>query len=291
MSVIIGYYGKNGAVIASDKRNILFNGEEKQREKLEELLYSGMIKNDGELLKKASEFSVNIHILDDQDKIKKSNNTLIGEVRSIGKDSKRRKMYLSKEKCAILDIENDNVKNKSVKSGTGIVVFGNKFVKKMVESELKKYLSEIPNMKVLEIKNLFEKILKNIQNPTLSKTYDFLYTDAPEKNFEKVIEEDLENLFNYRTELTIKMGEMQKLMLIANKIAKSGIVGIIKNNSLVLHDDFLAIDKICLEPTIYSEIDVQGEFEEGYTIEIDNGNLKVKETGKPVAVQKIICNR
>lgn len=51
MSVVIGYYGKNGAVIAGDKRNLLFNGIESNRAKLEEVLYSGEIKTDEELFK------------------------------------------------------------------------------------------------------------------------------------------------------------------------------------------------------------------------------------------------
>ncbi|ABR55098.1 conserved hypothetical protein [Methanococcus vannielii SB] len=291
MSVIIGYYGKNGVVIAGDKRTILFNGEEKKREMLEELLYSGKIKNDDDLSEKSAEFSVKVHILDDQKKIKQLENTLIGEVRTIGKDSKRKKMYLSKDICVILDIENDNIVKKSVKTGTGIVVFGNKYVKKIVELELKKYLSEISKMDVLKIRTIFEKILVGIENPTLSKGYDFLYCQNAEKDIESIIKKDLNDLREYREELSIKMAEMQKLMTIVNKIAKSGEIGIIKNGSLVLNESFLAIDKICLNPEIYSEIDINGNFKEGDLIEIQNGELTVKGTNNYVSVQKIICNR
>ncbi|WP_459201562.1 MJ0548 connectase family domain-containing protein [Methanococcus sp. CF] len=291
MSVIIGYYGKNGAVIAGDKRNLLINGIESDREKLEELLYSGKIKTDDELLKKASEFGVNVHINDSQEKVRKIGNLLCGEVRSIGKDSKRRRMYLSKEKCTIIDLENNNIINKSTRTGSGIVVFGNKYIKHLVESEIKKHVQKLLKMNAGEIKSLFEKILKNIKNATLSDNFEYYFIENDESNFENTINDDLENLFNYRNELSVKMVEMQRVMAIAEKIAKIGDVGVIKNENLVLYDEFLAIDKICPEPVIYSEIIITGEFIEGDIVTIDNESLKVKRTGKPVVVEKIICKR
>ena len=87
------------------------------------------------------------------------------------------------------------------------------------------------------------------------------------------------------------MAEMQKLTMIAEKIVKIGDVGVIKNGTLVLYDEFLAINKICTEPEIYSEIEITGEFIEGDVITIDNESLKVKRTGNPVVVQKIICKK
>ena len=84
---------------------------------------------------------------------------------------------------------------------------------------------------------------------------------------------------------------MQKVMMIAEKIAKIGDVGTIKNGNLVLYDEFLAIDKVCPEPAIYSEIGIKGEFSEGDIITIDNESLKVKRTGNPVVVEKIICRK
>ncbi|MBA2862973.1 DUF2121 domain-containing protein [Methanococcus maripaludis] len=291
MSVVIGYYGKNGAVIAGDKRNLLFNGIESNREKLEEIMYSGQLRTDEELLKKASEFDVKIHINDTREKVKKFGNVLSGEVLSIGRESKRRRMYLTKEKCVILDIENDQITNKSVKNGSGIVVFGNRYIKNLVESEIKKHVQKILKMSAKEISALFEKILKNIENATLSNEFEYYFVETYENNLEKVIENDLNDLFNYRKELSLKMVEMQKVMMIADKIVKIGDVGEIENGNLVLYDEFLAIDKICPEPTIYCEIGITGEFAEGDIITIDNESLKVKRTGSPVVVEKIICRK
>ena len=291
MSVIIGYYGKNGAVIAGDRRNLLFNGIESNREKLEELLYSGKIRTDEELMKKASEFDVNVYINDSEEKVRSLGTLLCGEVKSIGKDSKRRRMYLSREKCAVIDIENDRITNKSVKTGSGIVVFGNKYIKNLVESEIKKYIKNILKMSAEEIKNLFVKILENTENATLSGNFEYHFVETYENNFEKVIEDDLNELFDYRKELSIKMIEMQKVMMIADKIVKIGDVGKIENGSLVLYDEFLAIDRICPEPTLYCEIGITGEFIEGDVITIDSESLKVKRTGNPVVVEKIICRK
>lgn len=291
LSVVIGYYGKNGAVIAGDKRNLLFNGIESNREKLEEVLYSGEIKSDEELFKKASEFDVTVHINDTREKVKSLGNLLSGEVLSIGKDSKRRRMYLTKEKCAIIDIENDQITNKSVKTGSGIVVFGNRHIKHFVESEIKKQVQKLLKMNAREIRDLFEKILKKIENATLSDTFEYYFVEAGEPEFEKAVNDDLDDLFNYRHDLSIKMAEMQILTMIAEKIVKIGDVGIIKNGTLVLYDEFLAINKICPEPEIYSEIEIKGEFIEGDVITIDNESLKVKRTGNPVVVHKIICKK
>uniref|UniRef100_A9A8S0 Uncharacterized protein n=1 Tax=Methanococcus maripaludis (strain C6 / ATCC BAA-1332) TaxID=444158 RepID=A9A8S0_METM6 len=291
MSVIIGYYGKNGAVIAGDRRNLLFNGIESNRKKLEELLYSGKIRTDEELMKKASEFDVNVYINDSEEKVRSLGTLLCGEVKSIGKDSKRRRMYLSREKCAVIDIENDRITNKSVKTGSGIVVFGNKYIKNLVESEIKKYIKNILKMSAEEIKNLFVKILENTKNATLSGNFEYHFVETYENNFEKVIEDDLNELFDYRKELSIKMIEMQKVMMIADKIVKIGDVGKIENGSLVLYDEFLAIDRICPEPTLYCEIGITGEFIEGDVITIDSESLKVKRTGNPAVVEKIICRK
>ena len=51
MSLIICYYGKNGAVVGGDRRQIFFRGEEQKRKILEENLYSGEIKSEEELYK------------------------------------------------------------------------------------------------------------------------------------------------------------------------------------------------------------------------------------------------
>ena len=292
MSIIIGYYGHNGAVIGGDRRNIIFRGDPKKREELERKLYSGEIKDEEELKRVAEELGVKVYIEDERVKVKKINNTLVGEVRSIGADSRRRRMYLTKGMCAIVDILNDDIVNKSVKKGSGIIIFGNKHLKEMASRELKKYMYDFNRMSIEEVKKVIEDVLRKCcGGPTSSKDFDILYTDKRERDLEKVIKEDLEELRRYRQELRQKMEDFQKVMAIVNKIETNGEVGVIKDGKLVLNEDHLAIDKICPNPRQFKEIEVEGDFEEGDIVVIENGALKVKGKDVVLKTNYIICKK
>jgi len=52
MSLVIAFIGKNGAVMAGDMREISFQGEKSEREKLEKELYCGSLVTEDELAKK-----------------------------------------------------------------------------------------------------------------------------------------------------------------------------------------------------------------------------------------------
>ena len=292
MSVIIGYYGNNGAVIAGDKRNIIFRGDPKKREELEKSLYSGKIKNDKDLEERAKELGIKIYIEDERIKIKKVNNVLIGEVKSIGLNSQRRKMYLTKGKCAILDILNDEITKKSLKEGMGLIIFGNKYLKEIVQRELKKYMYDFGRMRIEEIGNILNEALRKCDGPTLSKEFDMLYIDKRENDLEKIIEQDIRELREYRDKLRQKMIDFKKVMTIADKIENNGEVGVIKNGKLLLNDEHLAIDKICPNPKQFKEIDIEGEIREGDIIVIENGTLKVKNRDvSPIKTNYIICKK
>ncbi|MBW9223771.1 DUF2121 domain-containing protein [Methanothermococcus sp. SCGC AD-155-E23] len=292
MSIIIGYYGHNGAVIGGDRRNIIFRGDPKKREELERKLYSGEIKDEEELKRVAEELGVKVYIEDERVKVKKINNTLVGEVRSIGADSRRRRMYLTKGMCAIVDILNDDIVNKSVKKGSGIIIFGNKYLKEIASRELKKYMYDFNRMSIEEVKKVIEDVLRKCcGGPTSSKDFDILYTDKRERDLEKVIKEDLEELRRYRQELRQKMEDFQKVMAIVNKIETNGEVGVIKDGKLVLNEDHLAIDKICPNPRQFKEIEVEGDFEEGDIVVIENGALKVKGKDVILKTNYIICKK
>ena len=292
MSIVVGYYGNNGAVIGGDRRNIIFRGDPKKREELEKKLYSGEIRDEEELKRIAEELGVKVYIEDERVKVKKIDNTLVGEVRSIGADSRRRRMYLTKGMCAIVDILNDDIVNKSIKKGSGIIIFGNKHLKEMVSKELKKYMYDFNRMSIEEVKEVIEDILRKCcGGPTSSKDFDILYTDKREKDLEKVIEKDLEELRRYREELRQKMIDFGKVMAIVDKIENNGEVGVIKNGKLVLNEDHLAIDKICPNPKIFKEIEVEGDFEEGDIVVIENGTMKVKGKDAILKTNYIICRK
>ena len=292
MSVIIGYYGNNGAVIAGDKRNIIFRGDPKKREELEKSLYSGKIKNDEDLKERAKELGIKIYIEDERTKIKKINNVLIGEVKSIGLNSQRRRMYLTKGKCAIVDILNDEITKKSLKEGMGLIIFGNKYLKEIVQKELKKYMYDFGRMNIEEVKNILEEVLRKCDGPTLSEEFDIIYIDKREINLEKAIEQDIKELMEYREELRQKMIDFKRVMTVADKIENNGEVGIIKDGKLLLDDEHLAIDKICPNPKQFKEIDIEGDVKEGDIIVIEDGTLKIKNRDEvPIKTNYIICKK
>ena len=291
MSIVVGYYGNNGAVIVGDRRNIMFRGDPEKRKELEKELYSGKIKDDEELKKVAENMGIKIFIEDEREKVRKIDNVLVGEVKSIGADSQRRRMYLTKGKCVVVDILNDTITNKSVKNGSGIILFGNRYLKNIVQEELKEYMNNFGRMNISEVKNIIENAVKKCDGPTLSKELDIVHTDRKSFKIDEIIEKDFNDLKEYRNELRNKMIDFKKVMTIVDKIENNGEVGIIKDGRLVLDENHLAIDKVCPNPTIFSEIEVEGDVEDGDVVIIDNGTLKIKGKDTPIAVNKIICKK
>jgi len=132
MTLVIAFIGKNGAVMAGDTREITFEGDKSQREKLEKELYSGAIVTDDELLKKAEEFGVKITVTDCKSKISEREGVLIGEVSSVeGGIVKKRRLYASAGNYAIAEIINTEITLTSHAKGGNFIVFGNDFTKQV----------------------------------------------------------------------------------------------------------------------------------------------------------------
>jgi len=293
MSLIICYYGKNGAVVGGDRRQIFFRGEEQKRKILEEKLYSGEIKSEEELYKLANELNIKIIIEDNRDKVKKiSDSVVMGEVRSLGIDAKRRRVYATKGKCAIVDILNDTVTNQVIKEGFGLVILGNSFLKKMAEKELKSIAKLFPMMPIQQIEDKIKEIFEKLKwHPTVSKEFDVYSISRYEKNFEYVVKEDIEKLFKYRESLKQQLIDFGKVMTIVNKIVRNGEVGVIKDGKLHLYDDYIAIDRIDPNPNVFKVVEVEGNFKDGDIVVIENGDMKIKGTNEIVTTKYIICHK
>jgi hypothetical protein len=132
MSLVIAYIGKNGAVMAGDLRQILFQGESSAGEILEEELYGGLIASDEELTRKAKKLGISLMIRDDKNKVVEQDGVLIGEVSSSegGKVQKRR-LYASAGSYAIADLENATMTVRQHGQGGNFVVLGNTITKKI----------------------------------------------------------------------------------------------------------------------------------------------------------------
>jgi hypothetical protein len=132
MSLVIAFIGKNGAVMAGDMREITFEGDKPDREKLEKELYCGSIVTDDELLKEAEECGVKIAVTDCKSKISERGGILIGEVSSVeGGIVKKRRLYASAGNYAIAEIRNTEITLTSHAKGSNFIVFGNDFTKQV----------------------------------------------------------------------------------------------------------------------------------------------------------------
>ncbi|AKB25138.1 hypothetical protein MSMTP_1669 [Methanosarcina sp. MTP4] len=126
MSLVIAFIGKNGAVMAGDMREITFEGEKENREKLEKDLYSGAIVSDAELEKKAEELGVKITVRDDKNKLEERDGVLVGEVSSVeGGVVRKRRLYVSAGNYAIAEIEGSEIRVTAQGKGSNFIAFGN----------------------------------------------------------------------------------------------------------------------------------------------------------------------
>lgn len=132
MTLVIAFIGKNGAVMTGDLREITFEGDKPDREKLEKELYSGAIVTDDELAKKAREFGVGITVTDCKSKISERNGILVGEVSSVeGGVVKKRRLYASAGNYAIAELRDNEMTLTSHAKGSTLIVLGNEFTKQV----------------------------------------------------------------------------------------------------------------------------------------------------------------
>ncbi len=276
--------------MAGDRRQMFFKGPEEKRKILEEKLYSGEIQNEEDLYKLADDLGVKVIIEDNREKVRKIGNTLVGEVRSIGLEAKRRRVYATKGKCMILEILGDVITDRMLKNGAGLIVFGNRYLKNKAEKILKNVAKDFPKMDIDEVGKVIKDVFERFkEHPTISREYDIYVTKNIDINFEKTVEEDINKLFKYREDIRKKMIDFGKVMSIVNKIVKNGEVGVIKEGKLHLYDQYIAIDKISPNFKTFRIIDVKGDVEDGDIVVIENGDMKIKNKGIKVMTDYIIC--
>jgi hypothetical protein len=147
MTLVIAFIGKNGAVMAGDMREITFEGEKSDREKLEKELYWGSIVTDEELDKKAEEFGVKITVTDCKEKVSERNGVLVGEVSSIESGVvKKRRLYASAGNHAIVELRNAEMTLTSQGKGSTFIAFGNEFTKQVANKCFKDNWSKKSNL-------------------------------------------------------------------------------------------------------------------------------------------------
>jgi len=306
MSLIISYIGSNGCVIAGDKRRIGFLGDKEKREKLEEDLYSGAIKNDEELIKRAGQLQISLKITDDAKKVRNiDDNVVVGEVASKTPfEARRKRIYATTNGYAIVELLGSNI-DKIQEGDSSIIVFGNKITKKMANEAIQKHWKSVKSLN--DIANVFKKVMDEISDktPSVSKKYDIFtkHSNLDKKEAQKILREtivlDVKRLQKWREDLKKEQMKVSKTIELASKIINEGEIGKINSidgNKLkvVLNKDIQAFDvewNMTAGPgdLIEMNIDDPSNVKVGDIAVIENENLCIKRTKSSLMCDVILC--
>ena len=319
MSIIIAYIGKKGCVMASDKRRIAYFGDKENREKLEEELYSGNIRNDEELLKRSAELQIELKITDDAKKIKSIGNAVMGEVSTKSTtEVRRRRIYGTSNGYQIIELIGSDLTSKSSGS-SGIIIFGNKIAKQKANSLIKQKWKS--NISLKYTGDIFESIIKEISEdtPSVGKEVDViigkdskLNKESAQKYLDEVEARDIKVLEKYRQKLSEDLEEQRQAIEISNRIVNEGDIGFISsiegkmlkvklaNNVEAYDSNFKKVAEPRGEVIMFLKNDIEGnEIPESNIsnyakvndkIVIKNENLCIDKNETPLNCGIILCN-
>lgn len=133
LSLVIALAGSREAVVGGDRRAIAFLGSCPM---LEEELYSGLIKNDQELLARAKEWGASCQVSDGREKVWRSKDVLVGEVTEISLNfERRRRIYLVPGAHLVADVSGGEARITG-QGKVGCTVLGNRFTQKLASDEI-----------------------------------------------------------------------------------------------------------------------------------------------------------
>ena len=181
MSLVVGFAGKKRAMIGGDRRSIAFFGG---AEALEEELYSGKIRTDEELLKKAEDLGLRIQISDGREKVWKRGDgeVLVGEVTELSVESqRRRRVYLVAGGYIIVEISGNRAEI-SKKGKSTLVILGNRFTRELAYQRLGA-AGKPPVLSTM--KSLFEEARR--ATATVSPDFTILSSERVHSNPEAVL--------------------------------------------------------------------------------------------------------
>lgn len=305
MSLIISYIGRNGCVMAGDKRRIGFFGDKDKREKLEEYLYAGAIKTDEELLKVAEEQNVTLKIVDDAEKVRVIGDVIVGEVRhKTPIETRRKRIYGTTNGYILTELLGSHI-DKIENGDSSIIVFGNKVTKSKANELVKKHWKSKTSLE--NVSNVFKKVMEEISKitPSVSMEYDVYIRDVKldKKGAQKLLREtlvqDVKDLQNMREGLRKQLDQTAKSIEMASKIVLEGEIGMVKsiegeNLKILLKEGIQALDmewNVIAEPgnLIEMNIDDSSSVMIGDMAIIENENLCIKRTKNNLQCNVILC--
>jgi hypothetical protein len=305
MSLIITYIGSKGCVMIADKRRIGFLGDEKSREELEEELYSGAIKTDEELRKKASSRGITLNITDSADKIWENGDVVVGEVRSKTPfETKRKRIYGTTGAYNLVEFWGSEIKQ--VKTGeSSILVVGNRMAKEIANKYIQKHWKTKTNLK--NIGELLKEVMEEAasKTPSVSKKYDLIIKHAPmnvkdaKELLRTTVIEDSKELKKWRKNLKKEMKEKTKEINTLSKIVTQGSIGKVKDIQgnkvkITLKEGIEALN-VRFKPIAKPGEQVKMEVKDPSAVKIgdeaviENEKLIIKGTKTELLSQVIIC--
>ncbi|MCK9150809.1 DUF2121 family protein [Methanobacterium alcaliphilum] len=305
MSLIMSYIGQKGCVVAGDKRRIGYFGDKTKREELESELYSGTIKSDEELKKRASELGITLKITDNACKVRSLGDVVVGEVSFKSPfETKRRRIYGTTNGYQIIEITGSNI-SKMEKGESSIVVFGNKITKDIANKIIKKHWKTKTSLKA--IGEIFEEVLAEVaeETPSVSSDHDMFIKhpkldkrEAQELLRETVVR-DVKLLQKWREKLQNDLLEKAHTIKLASKILNEGEVGRVveidgNHLEIVLKSGVQAYDtkwKPLAKPgeKVLMFTDTPDDVEIGDKVTIENETLGLKRNKSALRCDVILC--
>jgi hypothetical protein len=181
LSLVVAFAGKKRAMIGGDQRSIAFFGG---AERLEEELYSGRIRTDEELIRRAEELGSVIHIADGREKVwkRRDGEVLVGEVTELSVESqRRRRVYLVPGGYILVEISGKRAEV-SKRGKSTLVILGNRFTREFAYQRLGA-VGKAPDLSSL--KSLFEEARR--ATASVSPDFTLLSSDKIHSNPEAVL--------------------------------------------------------------------------------------------------------
>lgn len=301
----MSYIGRNGCVMAGDKRRIGFFGDKEKREKLEEYLYSGAIITDEELFKVAEEHEITLNVSDDAKKVRVIDNVIVGEVRQKTPfETRRKRIYATSNGYIITELIGSHI-DKYENGDSSIIIFGNKFTKSKANELVKRYWKSRASLE--NVFEVFKKVMGEISKitPSVSKEYDIYTQDIKldKKEAQKLLREtlikDVKDLQKMREGLRKQLDQTTKSIEMASRIVLEGEIGMVKSINgeklkILLKKGIQAMDmegNIIAGPGNLIEMNIghPSSVMVGDIAVIENENLCIKRTKSNLQCNVIIC--
>jgi len=180
LSLVVAFAGKKRAMMGGDQRSIAFFGK---AEALEEELYSGKIRTDEELLKRAEELGSRIMISDGREKVWKRDEVLVGEVTELSVEiQRRRRIYIVPGGYLLVEISGGSRAEVLKRGKSTLIILGNKFTRDLAYRRLGA-AGKAPE--ISSMKSLFEETRR--ATASVSPDFTILSSDGIHSNPEAVL--------------------------------------------------------------------------------------------------------